>query len=62
LTLPGNARGAGAPLLFIVSAVAFCVGDCVSGDAGLPIVVFLVVWGSFRALNGYLLFRKNADE
>jgi hypothetical protein len=48
---------------WIFAAVFYMKGDInVMGYGSTPIVVFLVVWGSFRALNGYLLFRKNADE
>jgi hypothetical protein len=45
------------------AAVFYMKGDInVMGYGSTPIVVFLVVWGSFRALNGYLMFRRNADE
>ncbi|MBM3438028.1 MAG: hypothetical protein FJX91_02735 [Bacteroidetes bacterium] len=33
----------------------------VIGYGSTPIVVFLVIWGGFRALNGYLLYKKNNE-
>ncbi|MCX8485139.1 MAG: hypothetical protein ORO02_08035 [Bacteroidia bacterium] len=51
-------------LAFWSFAVVFYLkGDLdILGYGSTPIVVFLVIWGAFRALNGYLLFRKKDNH
>jgi hypothetical protein len=51
-------------LAFWSFAVVFHLkGDLdVLGYGSKPIVIFLVIWGAFRALNGYLLFRRKDEK
>jgi hypothetical protein len=44
------------------AVVFYQKGDLdVMGYGSTPVVVFLLVWGLFRAFNGYLLYRKNRN-
>jgi hypothetical protein len=51
-------------LAFWSFAVVFYLkGDLdVMGYGSWPIVVFLSIWGAFRALNGYLIYKRKDRE